>query len=62
MSSIPQGAYAAWKVRMNEDKNQVPNGNNMFSAKSKDSEKNTSQQTYYPHVYKKCKGFTVFVA
>jgi hypothetical protein len=59
MSSIPQGAYAARKVRMNEDKNQVPNTNNMLYAKRKDSEKSTPQQPYYPHVYKKCKDFTL---
>lgn len=53
MSSIPQGAYAAWKVRMNEGKNQVPNTNNMLSAKRKDSEKNIPQQPYYPNVNKK---------
>lgn len=62
MSSIPQGAHAAWKVRINEGKIQVPNTNNMLSAKRKDSEKSIPQQPYYPHVYKKCKDFTLFTA
>jgi hypothetical protein len=62
MSSIPQGAYATWKVRMNEGKNQVPNTNNMLSTKTKESERYTPQQPYYPHVYKKCKNFTLFTA
>jgi len=61
MSSIPQGAYAAWKVRINESKIQVPNTNNMLSAKRKDSEKSTPQQAYYPHVDKKCKDFTLLL-
>jgi hypothetical protein len=62
MSSIPQGAYATWKVRVNEGKNQVLNTNNMLSAKIRDSEKSTPQQPYYSHVYKKCKSFTLFTA
>jgi hypothetical protein len=62
MSSIPQGAYATWKVRVNEGKNQVPNTNNMLSTKKKESEKNTPQQPYYPRVCKKCKSFTLFTA
>jgi hypothetical protein len=62
MSSIPQGAYAAWKVRINEDKIQVPDTNNMLSAKRKDSEKSTPQQPHYLHVYEKCKDFTLFTA
>ncbi|XP_021941471.1 uncharacterized protein LOC110840622 isoform X2 [Zootermopsis nevadensis] len=53
MSSIPQGAYATWKVRMNESKNQVPDTNNMLSTKKKESERNTPQQPYYPHICKK---------
>jgi hypothetical protein len=53
MSSIPQGAYAASKVRINEGKIQAPNTNNMLSAKTKDSEKSIPQQPYYPNVYKK---------
>jgi hypothetical protein len=62
MSSIPQGAYAAWKVRVNEGKTQVPNADIMLSAKRKEPEKNTPQQPYFPHVYKKCKSFTLFTA
>jgi hypothetical protein len=62
MSSIPQGAYATWKVRVNEGKNQVPNTDNLLSAKIKESEKKTPQHPYYPHVCKKCKSFTVFTA
>ncbi|XP_023716007.1 uncharacterized protein LOC111869045 isoform X2 [Cryptotermes secundus] len=53
MSSIPQGAYATWKVRANEGKNQVPNVDNMLSTKRREPEKNTPHQPYYPHVYKK---------
>jgi hypothetical protein len=60
MSSIPQGAYAAWKVRINEDKNKIPNSN--MSAKRKNSEKSTLQQQYYPCDYKKCKDFNLFIA
>jgi hypothetical protein len=62
MSSIPQGAYATWKVRVNEGKNQVPNTDNMLSAKRREPEKNTPQQPYYPHVYKKCKSFALLTA
>ena len=59
MSSIPQGAYATWKVRINEGKNQMPYTNDMMSSKMKDSEKPSPQQPYYlngyKNGYKKCK-------
>jgi hypothetical protein len=58
MSSIPQGAYATWKVRAN----QVPDVDNMVSTKRREPEKNTPQQPYYPHVYKKCKCFPLLAA
>ncbi|KAJ9586557.1 hypothetical protein L9F63_028400, partial [Diploptera punctata] len=51
MSSVPQGAYATWKVRLNEGKNQVPNTSYMTSANMKE-EKPSSQQSYYPNGFK----------
>ncbi|XP_069682811.1 uncharacterized protein [Periplaneta americana] len=53
MSSIPQGAYATWKVRVNEGKHQIPDTSSMMTAKMKDSEKPSPQQLHYPNVYKK---------